>query len=35
MLFWLTLRLLQFYLHLKNLDVTLYEAGGLKDGREM
>ena len=34
-LFWRPIRPLQFYLHLNNLDVTLYEADSLKDGREM
>ena len=34
--FWLTLCPLQFYLHLNDLDVTLYyEADSLKDGREV
>jgi hypothetical protein len=34
--FWLTLRPLQFYLHLNDLDATLYyEADSLTDGREM
>ena len=34
-LFWRPLHPLQFYLHLNNLDVTLYEADSLKHGRDV